>query len=385
MFIGAHRLSRQRKFSGRSRAGIINISARCIFIASLITDSIVRPSAGAPAAMSVDTVSHTRNSPVKAHKIHKDRSSKKSEKKRKREVVPNLESSPSKKPRSEKRSKHIAASPQPSEPSSSAEDSPFYHQTSALYVSVAPITQQHPIEGICAEHLSPLILTYHHPFRGVVLSYSNVRISEGRNGNVREGERVLARSVDEYGAAFVWVTADFLLFKPQAAGWIEGWVNLQNEGHLGLVCYNLFNASIERRRLPESWRWVDAGKGLASHGQGGKGMSDYHADTTNASEGYFVDETGSRVAGKIKFRVKDVETSPSTDREKGFVSIEGTMLSEQEEKDLLEIERGARSGTAPTRGVGQPSSSKRSEVNGTDVDNSIDSNGSRKHRHRLAY
>ncbi|KAI9719233.1 MAG: hypothetical protein M1812_003563 [Candelaria pacifica] len=336
--------------------------------------------------MSVDLISHTKSSLEKSHKKHKDRSGKKSEKKRKHEEVPNLESSPSKKPRSEKRSKRIVASPKPTEPSSSAEGSPFYRQTSTLYLPLAPISQLHPIEGICAEHLSPLILTYHPPFRGVVLSYSNVRMSEGPNGTAREGERVLSRAVNEYGATFIWVTADFLLFKPQEAGWIEGWVNLQNEGHLGLVCWNLFNASIERRRLPESWRWVDAGKVLASRGGGEKSTPYYHGESSNETEGYFVDEMGSKVAGKIKFRVKDIETSPSTDRERGFISIEGTMLSEQDEKDLLELERGVKGGAASTRGISGPSSKGRLGVNGIGDDTTVDQNETpRKQRHRLAY
>ncbi|KAI9770829.1 MAG: hypothetical protein M1835_006510 [Candelina submexicana] len=336
--------------------------------------------------MSVDLESHTKSSLEKSHRKHKDRSAKTSDRKRKRDEVPDLESSPSQKSRSEKRAKRIAASPKHAEPSSSARDSPFYHQTSTLYLPVAPISQLHPIEGICAEHLSPLVLTYHPPFRGVIISYSNVRISEGPNGNAREGERVLSRSMDEYGATFVWVTANFLLFKPQKAGWIEGWVNLQNEGHLGLVCWNLFNASIERRRLPETWRWVDAGKGLASHGKGANSLPTVHADAADAAEGYFMDESGSRVGGKVKFRVKDIETSPSTDRERGFVSIEGTMLSEKDEKKLLQTERGTKHGAAPPRENVRTSSSQKSGVNGTDDDTSIHHNATpRKQRHRLAY
>jgi hypothetical protein len=43
---------------------------------------------------------------------------------------------------------------------------------------LAPISQLHSLAGICAEHLSPLILTYYPPFKGVVLSYSNAQLSK---------------------------------------------------------------------------------------------------------------------------------------------------------------------------------------------------------------
>src|SRR5437764_11568773 len=89
-------------------------------------------------------------------------------------------------------------------------DSPFVSQKSSLFLPLAPISQRHPVEGLCAEHISPLILTYYAPFRAVIISYSNPRIScspEGPEGS--EEREVLARSIDEYAAGFVWVTADF--------------------------------------------------------------------------------------------------------------------------------------------------------------------------------
>jgi len=112
---------------------------------------------------------------------------------------------------------------------------------------------------------------------------------------------------------------------------LEGYVNLQNEGHLGVVCWNLFNASIERQRLPEDWKWV----GVEDEEMGGvDGMGETYAEN---GIGYWLDGEGNKVDGMVKFRVKDIETSH--DREKGFLSIEGTMLDEEAEKDLVYAER----------------------------------------------
>lgn len=201
------------------------------------------------------------------------------------------------------------------------EESPFHVQTSSLYLPLAPISQRTPIEGICAEHLSPLILTYYPPFHGVVLSYNNPRLSEEPYKN--DGSHVLMKSIDEYAVSWAWVTAEFLLFKPTRGGWLEGYVNLQNEGHLGIVCWNLFNASIERQRLPKDWKWIGTedldGDGYAEDGVG-----------------YYVDGAGIKIDGIVKFRVKDIESSH--DRERGFLSIEGTMLDDKDENELLEQE-----------------------------------------------
>lgn len=267
-------------------------------------------------------------------KKHKDRSEKKQksdgEKKRKRDREEDATSKKSKKHhRSENAENSITdtvIAEAASEPSQITDDSPFYLQTSSLYLPLAPISQRYPLEGLCAEHISPLILTYYPPFRGVILSYSNPRLSQTPYGN--DGEKTLLKSIDEYAVSYSWLTAEFLIFKPQRGGLLEGYINLQNEGHLGLVCWNLFNASIERKRLPKEWKWI---------GVEGEEKSGEEGDYAEDGIGYYVDGEGKRIDGTIKFRVKDTESSH--DRERGFFSIEGTMLDTKEEKKLLETEK----------------------------------------------
>ena len=49
-------------------------------------------------------------------------------------------------------------------------------------------------------------------------------------------------------------------------------------------------------------------------------------------EGHFVDGIGKKVEGLLEFRVKGVETSKNSDRDNGFLGIEGTMLDLEEEQ-----------------------------------------------------
>ena len=221
----------------------------------------------------------------------------------------------------------------PTRPLDLANSSSFYQQTSSLYLPLSPISYNYPLQGICAEHLSPLILTYYPPFHGVVLSYSNARFSPDPTANIasEDSQPIYARSVDEYAASFVWVTADFLLFRPKRHDWVEGWVNLQNEGNLGLVCWNFFNASIERRKLPKEWIWVPE-RTLDQDGKSHRKkmrMSDAIAD-----DGHYEDGRGRRIEGLIHFQVEDVETSRNLDRESGFMSIKGTLLKDNQEDEL---------------------------------------------------
>ncbi|KAF7914867.1 hypothetical protein BELL_0480g00040 [Botrytis elliptica] len=262
-------------------------------------------------------------------KKHKSKSEKKhkstdSEKKRKREN--GEEGHRSKKHRSEKTATLSSSSIQPP-----AEISPFHLQTSSIFLPLAPVSQKFPLEGLCAEHLSPLILTYYPPFNGVILSYSNPRFAEKAFGN--DGDSTLLQNLDEYAVSWAWVTAEFLLFKPEKGAWLEGYINLQNEGHLGLVCWNLFNASIERARLPKEWRWV----GVEDQEKDAEAEAEEGATYAEDGIGYYVDGEGKKIEGTVKFRVKEIESNH--DKERGFLTIDGTMLDEEAEMRLLETEQ----------------------------------------------
>lgn len=231
------------------------------------------------------------------------------------------------------------------------DESPFYEKTYSLYLPISPISYHYPLSGLCAEHLSPLILKYYPPFHGVVLSYRNVKFTSQSLETI-ENEKpspILARSVDEYAASFAWITADFLIFSPKRGNSIEGWINIQNQGNLGLLCWGFFNVHIERKRLPKDWTWVSSTTPSHSPRNHEINRSVYNAESqreeeqhrTNSvgvEEGFFQDGNGKKVEGLVRFRVKDVESSRGLDRENNFLSIKGTMLSVEEEHALEKYE-----------------------------------------------
>jgi DNA-directed RNA polymerase I subunit RPA43 len=210
----------------------------------------------------------------------------------------------------------------------------------------------------------------------------------------------LAKTADEYGVLYVYLTATFLVFRPQPGQILEGWVNVQSEGFLGAVVLNLFSVGIERKRLPSNWKWVPPGEEEEENGvnSGGKPKKKVFSSTEDeddsepsshfdpekehfkpislasdanpfsetmdlndgsaeddeaAAEGYFQSVSGHRVRGTVRFRVVDIDVIPGSDRERGFLSIEGTMLSPEEEARVLEDERNGNYSSMTPRPQGQ--------------------------------
>ncbi|KAI5856189.1 hypothetical protein GGS23DRAFT_589124 [Durotheca rogersii] len=233
---------------------------------------------------------------------------------------------------------------------------PFFAQTVSQYLPLFPSGLIELVEGFADQHLRPLLNRYVPEFHGVLLAYRNPRVGEApaRASLTPESameDVVLLESINEYAVGFGWLTADVELFRPARGAWMEGIVNLQGEGHIGVVCWDMFNASIEAGRLPHGWRWID----LLSESRGesnrkGAGQTGGRADEETGEQtlepleapdddtaqilttGYWLDETGTRIRGgaKLYFRIKHYEIGISGDY--GYLSIEGTMLSEEDEK-----------------------------------------------------
>ncbi|KAK4626463.1 DNA-directed RNA polymerase I subunit rpa43 [Fulvia fulva] len=186
------------------------------------------------------------------------------------------------------------------------EKSPLIQLTTSLYLTLSPTAYDDtkdgteprvhsmPVKGLCAEHIAPHLLSYYPPLNGILLSFSNPRISETPEDALRpDATPVLSHGIDEYAVSYVWLTCDFLIFRPLQGVKLDGVVNLQSESVLGLLCYNYFNAAIEKEKLPEEWKW-DGEKWL--------------------------DGSGNNVSGAITFRVHDFEASGQDG-----ISIVGTM------------------------------------------------------------
>ncbi|GAB7364680.1 hypothetical protein MBLNU230_g5481t1 [Neophaeotheca triangularis] len=210
---------------------------------------------------------------------------------------------------------------------------PFVQQTASLYLPISPMAHNFPIAGLCGEHISPHLLSYYAPLKAVMLSYSNPRLSETaeeaeeRSRNSTEsGRTILARSIDEYAVTFVWLTAEYLLFRPRKGTVMEGYINVQNESVLGLVCYNYFNAGIERQRMPEDWKWVGGERQGKKEGE-------------EAVEGCYVDGEGKKVEGRVVFRVVDFQANGGSELGGGSIDIVGSLLPKEEDAKMEEQSR----------------------------------------------
>ena len=251
--------------------------------------------------------------------------------------------------------------------------SPFQLMTSTLYLPIPPICGSYPAQGLCADHLSPLLLSYYSPLQGVLLSYNNISLSselpsepllwKGDRQKPPDPDQQYASIIESYGPYYTYLTADFLLFAPRKGDWLKGYVVLGSEANVGLICYNFFSASIEKKRLPKSWRWMRSAnelqqtkrrrrKGQHNNNDEAEESGEVDPDVEMmdsdnavfgeipAPEGYWLTSSHPKavLSGTIFFRVIRVEKARNADREHGLLTIEGTMLSEEDENQLVEEE-----------------------------------------------
>lgn len=298
-------------------------------------------------ANSPDGTSEKKPRKEKSDKKHKEKSGKKDKKDKSKDKYDGSHQQAS------------LSAPEASTPTATT-SSPFHSITSTLYLPLSPISlsQTHALASLQSEHLSPLLLTYYRPFGGIVLAYDNATLSstppakDTTTGLAGESVFALARTAGEYGVLYVYLTATFLVFRPERGQTLDGWINVQTEGFLGAVVLNLFSVGIECKRLPRSWRWVGPGQGgNKAKGSAASKGGDVNVDDDDDALGYFMNETGERVRGALSFRVRDVDVIPGAERDKGFISIEGTLLPPDEEEALLAAERRQATGAERVEGV----------------------------------
>jgi len=190
---------------------------------------------------------------------------------------------------------------------------PFKTVTTRLYLPLSPLYSLHPWLSLESDHLDPLILTYYPPLRGIILSYRNIRFNQG-------GARIQADSP----FAFTWVTVDFLLWCPHKGDFLEGWVNLQSESHVGLLVLNTFNVSVPRGKIPGPWRWCEKRVGFTpARGKPVPEGVEGEEEETEEDLGGWVNEKGEYVDGLLRFKVETVKASGH------IIAIEGNLLESE--------------------------------------------------------
>ncbi|KAF2728733.1 hypothetical protein EJ04DRAFT_516397 [Polyplosphaeria fusca] len=223
-------------------------------------------------------------------------------------------------------------------PIENAQPSLFHIERISQYVALTPASLATPLPSICASIFSPLLLSYFAPARGIVLAYQNTELSdsppasrrtlprpsrrEEREEDAEEGTELLCNIIDEYSAAFLWATADLLVWRPEKHVWIEGRITHQAMSHISLSYLNAFSMSIMRQHLPEGWTW---------HQPHNKNRQTNGDEASVGTEGFWCDAGGMPVDGVLKARIRDWGFG-SSGKGKSFVKVEGSLVSEDAEK-----------------------------------------------------
>jgi len=261
----------------------------------------------------------------------------------------------------------------------SSAPSPFYSCRISLYVPIPAISLSTATSSLLSAHLAPLLLTYFPPARGIVLAFSDPVLSATADSGVnlpllppgdggitiREEEDTLARAADEFGVCWVWLTATLLVFRPERGDKLYGWSNVTSEGFVGLVSYNYFQTAVGKSRIPAEWRWNGPTKEQRARGKRKAKKGKLHDENRPPSQsqddavpgapddepagdspvpldddiGFFTDAAGSRIKPTLKFRVVDTEIVPAHDKDRWSLQIDGTLLDDKAEQNVLEEER----------------------------------------------
>ncbi|KAK2598495.1 hypothetical protein N8I77_011907 [Diaporthe amygdali] len=327
--------------------------------------------------MDVDEAPAATETPKKEKKKHKDK-----KRKERTEVaeVDDVEAEPIASPekkhkkhkstdKKEKKSKHHKSITSPEKPAKQADPTethqavvpdekeyPFFTQTFSQRIPIWPAAFDEPLTKTAREYLDPMLNRYSPKFKGVLLAYKNVNLSDRpRRADPADPPTddtpVVLESVECYAPPFAWLTADLHLFIPSRGAWMEGVINLQSEGHIGVVCFEKFNASISRRSLPKGWTWVDQpdeeeevepvaeGDPFVEGQEGGEGNEGKKAEEMPQlrSSGYWLDQNGDKVTGKVYFRIKNFSSGSTGDYT--YLSLQGTMLDDEAERESVAEEK----------------------------------------------
>lgn len=274
--------------------------------------------------------------------------------------------------------------------------SSFFRKRTSLYVGLPPISisQSSATSALIALYLTPLLLTFYPPFDGVIISFSDVTISEEPVPD-KTDTHTLAACREEKAVSFTWLTATFLVLSPQPGDVLDGALTVNSAKFVGLALYNFFPVSIGGERIPKSWTWHpplgsedetrraprtrsislkssspvdhnsddDASSSSSNDGDDNATSSSeatlratpvpssagsIKSTTTSYSsalenQGHFTYPTSSTESAPIpdtlRFRVLDTIVTPGLSVGTFSLQIEGSLLSDDEEKQAVEEDR----------------------------------------------
>jgi len=203
----------------------------------------------------------------------------------------------------------------------------FLHVTMPLLLP--PIAMKYPLQGAIANGLAPMEMAYVPQFKGVVLAFDNIQPSEGENAT--------SKSIEQYCQSQLPVDFDVLTFCPSQGVWLEGFVTTQSDTHINLQVLNIFTARIERKNIPRAWKFV-LNQESAQNAQDGSSEQERFAPKQRykSLSGTWHDGDGNPIGTRLIFRSIDFDTPSSSQREKALITIEGSLLSDEEKREIFE-------------------------------------------------
>lgn len=126
----------------------------------------------------------------------------------------------------------------------------------ALYVSLAPMYLENPLQGIMKQHLNPLVMKYNNKVGGVVLGYEGLKILDADPLNEENLSAKLIKITPDTPFGFTWCHVNLYVWQPQVGDVLEGYIFIQSASHIGLLIHDAFNASIKKNNIPADWTFV---------------------------------------------------------------------------------------------------------------------------------
>lgn len=201
-----------------------------------------------------------------------------------------------------------------------------------MYVSLAPMYLQNPLQGIMKQHLNPMIMKYNNDIGGVVMGYEDLTILDEDPNDDEEKTTKLIKVSPDTPFSFLWCKVELYVWQPQVGDVLEGNIFIQSASHIGLLIHDSFNASIKKNNIPYDWTFIQDEQ-----------QDDVNEDSRDGDEaskpkskrtgllGHWVDSYGNHIDGKLKFTVRNIYTTGRV------VSVEGTLL--ENEQNNSEAER----------------------------------------------
>ncbi|KAG7743069.1 hypothetical protein KL923_000684 [Ogataea haglerorum] len=202
----------------------------------------------------------------------------------------------------------------------------FHKVKARLYLSLAPCHINSPINGIKQQHLDHMLMTYVPFAKGVLLGYYNVQLASENVVEDEDGTEIaVAKIANDNPFAFLWCTAELLVWRPQVGDVVEGWSYMQSQSHIGLLINDTFNATIKKGGILPEWKYIP--------NQVDEFNADGDAGKFGKSLGQWVDENGVPVEGKIRFTIKALHAAGKV------VSMEGTLVKPGSDKESQPVVR----------------------------------------------